>query len=295
MRNYRLYWVFILVLILACTEEAAESAESPTSGSITIGAEPGLYFLVEELVSTFEGIYPGADIKTRYAPSDALQAWLREDSLRLIIDSRELEATVQGYFDSIHLTVDPLLLGVEQLWYFGAKTREDSLLCWQDLERYVEAASSQKQAFLIPGYPHRPAGLVEWLQQSYGIQPGERAAPIAFPPFAGLDSLLAHYPEAWGLVGSSQWLLSPAVDKETFANSCRWLFFQPCGEGRPEEELQLKLQTRPILLLSRDRRRGLGYGFAAYLSSKAGQRLLEKSGLVSAQQYKRVVEVRPVF
>jgi len=147
----------------------------------------------------------------------------------------------------------------------------------------------------MPGYPNRPAGLFEWLQQGFGLLPEERAAPLAFPPFAGLDSLLAHYPDAWGLVGSSQWLLSPAADKEIFANSCRWLFFQSCGTEAPGEDVQLKLQTRPILLLSRDRRRGLGYGFAAYLSSSAGQRLLEKSGLVSAQQYKRVVEVRPVF
>jgi len=116
MRNYRLYGALILVSIWACTPEVPESTESPTTGAITIGAESSLYFLVEELVSTFEGIYPEASIDIRYGTSEQLQSWLRQDSVRLLVDSRELGATAQAYFDSIQMTVDPLLLGVEQLW-----------------------------------------------------------------------------------------------------------------------------------------------------------------------------------
>jgi phosphate transport system substrate-binding protein len=52
---------------------------------------------------------------------------------------------------------------------------------------------------------------------------------------------------------------------------------------------------RDLYIVSREARAGLGTGFATYVASDDGQRIILRSGLMPATQPVRVIEVKDEF
>ena len=271
MRNYVLLLVY-LFCIWSCSQPEKVDEIAPTD--FRIAAENSFFYLAEEMKSIYLEHHPDAAFEILYGTPSEIQKRFVEEGVNLLISSNPLYSNAQTYFDTSGIVIVDEEIGRESLWYFGPYYQRDSIICTPEIKQRLNQTRLRKSAFLFSGYIAQPLGLFESMTAEQAN--ADEFIPIAFPAFDHLDSLFRQFPESWGVVGSSQWLLAPSSEKNDFANCCRWKRIRPCGENGIAD----KLRFRTIHLMSRSER---GADFIEFWKGAVGQVWLRRSGIKTDQ------------
>lgn len=267
MRNYTI--LFCLALALAACRQSGE-VETPAENQLHLVAENSLFLLTEELLRVYQEQVPEQPIACTYGTPAEIQRLFIEGKAELLLGTNPLRSDLQRFADTSGIEIVSEWLGRESLWYFGPRNQQDSLLCTQAVSLHLNQTSRGKAAILCAGYPDQPLGLFESMLGKPVTD--ENFTPVAHPPFERLDSLWKQFPEAWGVIGSSEWLLSPSREKTAFAQACRWKHLVPCGEKHPED----RLRYRNVQLMNRS---AAGGDVVRFWRGKVGQVWLRRSGV----------------
>ena len=287
--------------------------ESTTAGDISIVVDETLQPLLQAEIENFEFLYEGASIHPVYLPGEeAISAMLEQDSLRLVVATRELTYEETKYLETQNTKAKFSHIATDAIGLIIHKDNLDSVLTKEMLPKVFSGEISQwdqinpssKLGKIQLVFDNAQSSTVQFIRDSVlGDQP-LREDVIAGKSNPEVLEYVGSTPNALGIIGVS-WI-SDQDDQQAqrFRSSIRVMelevdstcsfveaygerFYQPYQGVVKERCYPL---ARGIYAILREPRIGLGTGFVAHLASDAGQRIILKAGMVPERAITRMVK-----
>ena len=286
------------------------TTDTYTSGVIAIAADESFQPIVQEEIDVFEGLFPLAGIVPRYVTEvDAVNLLLKAQVLRLAITSRRLTPEEMNSFNSRKFFPQEIKIATDGLALITHLGNPDSLISVKDIRRILTGDAKQWKDI----YPASRLGDISLVFDNknsstvrFAVDSICKGAPLsgrvkALKTNREVIDYVARTPDAIGIIGVN-WL-SDRNDSTglSFSKEVRLMSVSAADKAMPDNSYkpyQAYLYygdyplARSIYALLNDPRSALPWGFASFLASDRGQRIILKSGLVPATQPVRVVNVK---
>lgn len=302
--------LFILSLFaLGCEQRGKDGKilDTPTTGHIRIMVDEGYKPIIASSIDVFDSIYRRASIEATYTSEGEAVAALIRDSIQVIIITRQLsDEEINKYFkprgfvppttpiayDGVAFIVHPdnrdTVFTIDQL----RDILTGKILRWKDLNPKSELGDIR----LV--FDNPLSGTVRYAKDTIG-----GGAPLS-PNASALNTnpeviaYVAKNKNAIGIIGAN-WI-SDTDDKgvQAFRREIKLVDVAKTPGAVGYGPYQAYLATgkypfkRTVYIINAQARKGLGLGFAAFLASDNGQRIVLKDGLLPAQAPTRVIQIQ---
>lgn len=308
MRN--IFGLLLLVTFWACGNDTTkENLDTTTSGEITVSCDESLKPIIEAEQMVFQELHPNAKINMIYLSEyDAIQYMLK-DSARLAIVTRELNESElavlkeqkisKARYHKIGYDAIAFILNPENKDTSFSLAQIKGLLSGEILD-WKQISELSKLGKIQVVFDHPKSGAIRYLEDSVlkGSSIGKNCFALQDNP-AVLDYVQQNK-NAIGIIGVS-WI-SDLDDTQAkfFLNNIKVAEVEPilmrvAGITNKPIQGNIALKQYPywrnIKVVSREMRSGLGTGFASFMESEPGQKIILKGGLVPQRSSIRTVNL----
>ena len=310
-KQFWLIGICVLGMLAACNRKPKDGlTDTYTSGVIEIAADESFQPIVQEEIDVFEGTFPLAGIVPLYTTEVDAVNLLLKDSVRLAITTRTLTAEEMNSFHSRKFYPREIKLATDGLALIVNRQNPDSLISVNDIRRILTGEvknwkeiypkSPLKEIRVV--FDDRNSSTVRFATDSIcGGKSLSTTEVKALRTNQQVIDYVAQTPDAIGVIGVN-WLGNRSdTTNFSFRDEIRIMFVSAEQKATLENSYrpyQAYLYygnyplARPIYILLNDPRNSLPWGFASFLTSDRGQRIILKSGLVPATQPVRIVDVK---
>ena len=310
-KQFWLIGICVLGMLAACNRKPKDGlTDTYTSGVIEIAADESFQQIVQEEIDVFEGTFPLAGIVPLYTTEVDAVNLLLKDSVRLAITTRTLTAEEMNSFHSRKFYPREIKLATDGLALIVNRQNPDSLISVNDIRRILTGEvknwkeiypkSPLKEIRVV--FDNRNSSTVRFATDSIcGGKSLSTTEVKALRTNQQVIDYVAQTPDAIGVIGVN-WLGNRSdTTNFSFRDEIRIMFVSAEQKATLENSYrpyQAYLYygnyplARPIYILLNDPRNSLPWGFASFLTSDRGQRIILKSGLVPANQPVRIVDVK---
>ena len=310
-KQFWLIGICVLGMLAACNRKPKDGlTDTYTSGVIEIAADESFQPIVQEEIDVFEGTFPLAGIVPLYTTEVDAVNLLLKDSVRLAITTRTLTAEEMNSFHSRKFYPREIKLATDGLALIVNRQNPDSLISVNDIRRILTGEvknwkeiypkSPLKEIRVV--FDNRNSSTVRFATDSIcGGKSLSTTEVKALRTNQQVIDYVAQTPDAIGVIGVN-WLGNRSdTTNFSFRDEIRIMFVSAEQKATLENSYrpyQAYLYygnyplARPIYILLNDPRNSLPWGFASFLTSDRGQRIILKSGLVPATQTVRIVDVK---
>ena len=302
--------LIMLALLSACQRKPKDGrTDTYSSGVIEIAADESFRPIVQEEIDVFEGLFPLAGIVPRYVTEVEAVNLLLKDSVRLAITSRRLTAEEMNSFNSRKFFPQEIKIATDGLALITNRDNPDTLISVKDIRRIL-TGEARLWKDLYPDSKLKEISLVFDNKNSstvrFAVDSICKGAPLskrlkALKTNKEVIDYVSDTPDAIGIIGVN-WL-SDRNDSTglSFSKEVQVMSVSAADRATPENSYKPYQAylfygdyplARSIYALLNDPRSALPWGFASFLASDRGQRIILKSGLVPATQPVRVVNVK---
>lgn len=310
-KQFWLIGALSLGVLAACSRKPKDGmTDTYSSGVIEIAADESFQPIVQEEIDVFEGLYPLAGIVPRYTTEVEAINLLLKDSVRLAITTRTLTAEEMNSFHSRKFYPREIKLATDGLALIVNRQNPDSLISVRDIRRIL-TGETQRWKEIYPASRLGDIRLVFDNKNSstvrFAVDSICKGKPLSTQDVKALQTnqqvidYVARTPDAIGVIGVN-WLGNRSdTTNLSFKNEIRVMSVSAEDVATPENSFKPYQAylfygdyplARPIYALLNDPRNALPWGFASFMTSDKGQRIILKSGLVPATQPVRVVHVK---
>jgi phosphate transport system substrate-binding protein len=302
-----LFFLSSIVLLQSCGGSSTKE-DSPTSGSTTIYVDQTFEPIISEEIQVFEGLYPKAQVTAKYVSEiDAMNALLK-DSTRLIISTRLLTNKEKAAFQQRQLVPRISQIATDGIALIINRQNRDSLISVDQIRslltgkisNWSQIASGSGLGIIKIIFDNQNSSTVHYLLDS--LCKGEKLSPqiSALNKNEEVINFVAKNPNAIGIIGVNWISNRNNAQCMGFLDRIRVMavsYAKNPTSDNSYQPYQAYLATkdyplcRSIYSIATDPSSGLSTGFASFLSSDKGQRIILKSGLVPATQPLRVIKV----
>jgi phosphate transport system substrate-binding protein len=289
-------WVgslFIILLVAACGAPGTEKLDDITQGAIAIAVDETLAEPFMTGIYNFQQINPRASVTAYALPEQDAYSLVREDSIRLVIGSRELTEDEKAFFEKRKIIPRYTSLGYDAVVLLRKSDNAPAALDWKSLGSFLrgekeslpfENRSDQADILVFVG---SGAGTMSAMKEAFSLD------TLACQLYAvNSPELLLEYvgsnPRAIGILGMSWLNHLSAQDLKVFQEQVQMValnnpdagvsgYFLPEQGNIADGSYPL---VREIRAISTESRVGLGTGFISFMASERGQRILLKAGLL---------------
>lgn len=300
----------MLALLSACQGKPKDGlTDTYTSGVIAIAADESFRPIVQEEIDVFEGMFPLAGIVPRYVTEVEAVNLLLKDSLRLAITSRRLTPEEMNSFHSRKFYPQEIKIATDGLALITHRGNRDTLITMKDIRRIL-TGDAKRWKDIYPDsrledirlvFDHKNSSTVRFAVDSICKGASLSDQVKALKTNKEVIEYVARTPDAIGVIGVN-WL-SDKNDSTglSFSKEVQVMSVSAADKATPENSFKPYQAylfygdyplARSIYALLNDPRSALAWGFASFLSSDRGQRIILKSGLVPSTQPVRVVNVK---
>jgi len=309
------FWLFTIGLFpffSACNSgpDKPTFTDTPTSGEVTIVCDESYQPLISVESDTFHSIYQYAKVKVKYLPeAEAFKELVSNDSVRLIISSRKLNASEEEYFRGRKLIPRVTKVAIDAVALVINNENNDSLIKYEQLQKIISGKfkswkeinpDSPLDSFVIV-FDKSGSANARYLQETFNLD--RTAIPknwFATNSNGAVANYVSNNKNAIGVI-SVNWIsdrddpmtdqflgkitvveLSPP-DTSQFSTE----FFKPYQAYIALKQYPL---TRDVYMISREGRNGLGTGFASFVAGDQGQRIIRLMGMLPATMPVRLIQ-----
>jgi len=311
----RISLIFLIILLLAtgCRFFKGDPYKNSTiSGTTTIAVDETFRPVMEAEIELFKGIYGYSEIKVRYLPQDEAFEKLLNDSVQLIVASRKLTPSEVSLINQRKLFPKQLKVATDAIALIVHPSCKDSLISIRQIREILTGKITNWSQLnpISPAIPIRvlfdneKSGIVRYMADSVCGSDFSTANVSAMQYNRDVIEYTAAHPGVLGFIGTS-WIGNKNDSLHlSFHKKIKVLSVSssdiPTVENsyKPYQAYLLDNMypfTRSVYLINCEPRSGLSTGFASFVASDKGQRIILKSGIVPAVAPARVVNVRPVL
>lgn len=309
-KQFQLIGACLLVALVACQSKPKDGqTDTSTSGVIRMAVDGSFQPIIQEEIEVFERTFPMAGIVPFYTTEvEAIHLFLK-DSVRLVISSRRLTVEEMHSFHSRKFFPQEIKLATDGLALIVNRQNPDTLLSVSDFRRILLGQIRSWQA-INPASPLKDITVVFDHSNSSAVRFSIDSVCRGEPLSAGMQAMktnqqvidyVAKTKAAIGVIGVN-WLGNRSdTTNLSFRDEIRVMSVSAEERATPQNSYKPYQAylfygdyplARPVYVLLNDPRNALPWGFASFLTSDRGQRIILKSGLVPATQPVRIVDVK---
>jgi phosphate transport system substrate-binding protein len=310
MMNKYVFGLALLLVIASCNNTNSQKQnDTSTSGHITVSVDESLKPIIEAQKEVFEALYPDAKLTMVYTNEYDAINMLSNDSARIAIVTRELLQEEKAKFDKRKIVPRNLLIGYDAIGIIVNKNRKDTIFTTSQITNILSGKYTtwkdinpkNKPVALRVVFDHAKSGAIKHLKDSL-----LNGAPLAKHCYAvnSNPDVIAQVEDdvnTIGIIGTA-WISdrddSTSID---FLNKIIVANLVPKSPETAEASTMKPFQAyvalkqyplyRKINIINPEGRYGLGTGFASFINSDKGQRIILKSGLVPANVPVRIIKL----
>lgn len=292
-------WTLIIVSILGCLKEREET---PTKGNLTVAASEDIFPLIVQEEQKFESLYTDAHIDLISTTAREAVTRLLNDTIKLIITSRPLNAEEREVAKRYNIDVAENKIAIDGVAFLVndqnpikqiRTTQLDSI--YRGFIAEWSGVGGNKSPIEI-GLPDANSGNFEIV--GIKVLRGERFSASA-KPISSSEAMLqfvSENPNALGMIGLN-WLSQKKENVRVLELSdpdapdslgIRGQYFAPLQAHVYRGYYPV---TRDVFIYSRTDMYSVGAGFISFITSAPGQQIVLYNGLVPATMPIRLVEL----
>lgn len=293
-KNILLIFLPFWVLMISCGAPGQKDKDTFTTGEVYIVADESIEPLISTGVFNFENLNEGATINPIFLPEAlAFQAFL-SDSVQVIFAGRKLNEVEENYFEKKQQFPKYTQLATDAVALLLNKNNPDSLLTLKSLKgiftgeitNWNQVSPDRASMPISLVFDHAGSGAITALKTYFEIDKLPEAT-FAVEKNQEVVEYISKNPGAIGILGNN-WINNlNAVDLKNFRSKIQVGLVNTVQDPelfvRPEQTYiadSTYTFTRIIYAINREPRVGLGSGFASFMATDRGQRIVLKSGLL---------------
>jgi phosphate transport system substrate-binding protein len=222
----------------------------------------------------------------RYIPESEVVNQLLNDKVRVAIISRELDTTETGILRRRALAPDVNKFAVDAVTIIVNQQSVDTLTSVKEIIGMLNGTAKTDKSIV---FDNPNSSLVRYLKQISGNKDFTQKNIYALKSNKEVIRYVSEHPDAIGITGFA-WLNDPDKDyadavakvkivgvKDDANKKAPGEYFKPSQTTLVQHTYPL---SRSLYIVDCTGRKGLGAGFASFLASERGQRIILKSGLL---------------
>jgi phosphate transport system substrate-binding protein len=285
--------VFSCLFVFGCKSYKAqedEMTDTRTRGRINVSADESFKPIIDAQVQVFESNFPGTKINVTYKPEAECLKDLLNDSVRMVIATRAYTENEKRLLtDSLKIGPEKMVVARDAIAVIVNPQSPDSLFTMNEIKAVLKGKFSKK---LIPVFDGVQATstvrfIVDSVLRSDSLSPQTMAARTS----EGVIDYVANHPEAIGFIGVSWVGNQDDAQQVSFLKKVKIARLE---SRELNDRYILPVQAniyynrypmvRDLVYMLRERHKGLGHGFADFMSGEIGQLIFKRAYLMPAQR-----------
>jgi phosphate transport system substrate-binding protein len=292
--------VFVCWLLAGCKsydEQEKERPDSPRRGTIRVSADESFKPIIDQMVMVYESNHPGTKINVDYKPEADCLKDLLNDSVRMIIATRDVsEDERDAIIDSLKIGPKSLVIARDGISVIVHPSEQDTLFTMTEIKQVLTGRYNKK---LIPVFDGLKAtSTVRFIIDS--VLRGDSLTPTAMAARSSeaVIDYVSKTPGVIGFIGVS-WIGNPEDTSQlSFLKKVKVASLETTD--RPDayaKAYQANIyfkrypMVRDLVYLLKENYTGLGTGFANFMSGEIGQIIFNRAYLAPTQ---KKLGIRPV-
>lgn len=282
-------FALLLFTLPACKQTSDKNGvvlDGFTTGKAIFACDESFSPIVGEEQYVFKALFPEANPVINYLPEGQVLDQLLNDKVRVAIMSRELDTAEAGVLNRRKLPPDINKFAIDAVAVIVNQTSADTLISVNEIKAMLNGKAKADKSIV---FDNPNSSLVRYLKELSGNSAFKQKNIYALKSNKEVIRYVASHPDAIGITGFA-WLNDPdkdyadAVDKvkivgvkDESSKTSPKEYFKPSQETLVQQTYPL---SRSLYIIDCTGRKGLGAGFASFLASERGQRIILKSGLL---------------
>ncbi len=277
--------------------------ETTTRGNIRIAADDAFRQMLDAELFVFHSEYKYAKVNPTYTSEGEAMKLLLDDSVRLAVITRKLNESERAFLKSKDIFPKETLIAYDALTFIVNKENPDTHISFNALKALFTSPAKVENAPQIV-FDSPKSGNARYLCELFGL----KELPSHCYALKTNEEVLKYVEankNAIGVVGSN--LISDPDDTLTQAFTSKIRVVGVSAQSDPDGKLGYRQPyqeyiadgsypfKREVYIVSREIGTRLGTGFASFVASDKGQRIILKSGLLPAVVPVRFVEINTEF
>jgi phosphate transport system substrate-binding protein len=280
---------FIITGMLACNQQPpiqVKGDDTFVTGKAQFLADESFKPILDQEVYVFKSLYTGAKPELVYKSENEVLRLFLNDSIRTAILSRQLKADELQVLKNRNFPPDVNRFAIDAVVLIVNQQSTDTLTSVSQIKAMLNGKAMTDKSIV---FDNPNSSLVRYLKELSGNQELKQKNIYALKSNKDVIQYVSEHPNAVGIVGFS-WLDDPDKDyapavakvkimgvKNESNDKAPTEYFKPSQETLALKQYPL---SRQLYILNSTGKMGLASGFAAFLKSEVGQRIILKSGLL---------------
>lgn len=293
----------LLLLFFGCGENKKDKKtviiDGFTSGSLNFAADESFSPIVDEEEYVFRALYPDAKPVIKYSPESEVVNQLLNDKVRVAIISRELDTTETGILKRRALQPEVNKFAVDAVAVIVNQASSDTLTSVKEIIGMLNGTVKTDKSIV---FDNPNSSLVRYLKQLSGNKDFTQKNIYALKSNKEVIKYVSEHENAIGITGFA-WLNDPDADYAGAVAKVKIVGVKDDASGKKgtgeyfkPSQTTLVQHTYPLgrslYIVDCTGRKGLGAGFASFLASERGQRIILKSGLLPDSMPSREINIK---
>lgn len=308
---YSIAVLFVLsAVVFTCSTNINEKgADTATYGTIKIASDESFQPLVDAELDVFHALYQYAKVGIVYKPEDAAIDEMLKDSVRLVFTTRQLNEREKAVFDAAKITPRVNKVAIDGVALIVNNANMDSMLTMKQLKSIFKGEATDWKQFsklnnsgsIQIVFDNGNSSNLRYISDKFACDSTDRKRFFSAGGNKEVVDYVKNNKGALGVIGVNWISDGDDSTSKSFTNTVKVVavsdkenpkkseYYQPYQAYMAQNWYPL---SRELFVISREARVGLGTGFAAFVVSDRGQRIVLKSGLVPANVPLRIVNVK---
>jgi phosphate transport system substrate-binding protein len=284
--------VLLALITLAVTQSCKQTTGNKKeldgfiTGTANFTADESFSPIIDEELYIFKASFTEANPVITYKPEADVVGDLMNDKTRVIILSRTLDTAEMGVLKRRSLTADVNKFAIDAVTLIVNQASNDTTISVGEIKKMLNGQSATDKSIV---FDNPNSSLVRYLKSLSGSKELKQKNIYALSSSKEVIKYVSTHPNSIGITGFS-WLNDPdkdyadAVDKvkivgvkDESSKTSPNEYFKPSQNTLVQHTYPL---SRSLYIIDCTGRKGLGAGFASFLASERGQRIILKSGLL---------------
>ncbi|MEO5948547.1 MAG: substrate-binding domain-containing protein [Chitinophagaceae bacterium] len=299
--RYKFFYIFLIAMIIvSCKSYKEQENELPDTeyrGKINVSADETFKPIVDELVKVYESNNRGTKINVDYKPEAECLNDLLNDSIRMVIVTRKYSDDERELIiDSLHVGPKSMVVARDGISVIVHPSSTDTIFTMKDIK---DILTGKLKNGLIPVFDGvKATSTVRFIIDS--VLRGDSLTPKAMAARSseGVIEYVSKNPGVIGFIGVS-WIGNPEDETQlSFLKKVKVVNIESTDmPGSYVKAYQANIylkrypMVRDLIYILKENHRGLGTGFANFMSGEIGQIIFKRAYLAPAQKN---LGIRPV-
>lgn len=302
--------IITLLFTWGCGGNTGQMEETPTRGNIRIGADESFQLLITSELETFHSLYTYATIKAWYKPESDIIADLINDSVRMVVVTRELNKDEAELLKNKQLIPRTTKIAQDGIGFILNKENPDSNLRYDQIQGIIQGTITKWQQInpksklgdIIMVFDNEKSGNFRYLREKFLLN---KTVPKSLYSVSNNPEVLNYVKtktNAIGVIGANWISDKHDTTSNKFLSEVKIAAIGAIDDTDGSGEFKKPYQgyiaegsypfIRDVYAICREPIVGLGTGFVHFLAGDVGQRIILKSGLVPATMPVRLVQFK---